>query len=56
MTQVWRIDVGMSAGVLDARPEVLELVWDEESGESEVRIVAAARADPVTTSPTPNII
>lgn len=48
--KVWRIDVGMSAGVLDARPEVLELVKGED-GKSKIRVITSGRA---SESPVPS--
>jgi hypothetical protein len=39
--RVWRVDVGMSSGVLNANPQVLEIV--QESGETLVRLITAAQ-------------
>lgn len=38
--KIWRIDVGMSSGVLDATPEVLEIVNDPTTGQSKCSILA----------------
>jgi hypothetical protein len=41
---VWRIDVGMSMGVLDAKPEALELTPDlDNGGAHKIRVLTAAR-------------
>jgi len=38
--QVWRMDVGMSSGVLNTTPQVLEIV-ECEDGRSEIKILTA---------------
>lgn len=43
--RIWRVDVGMSSGVLDATPEVIEIVQDERTGETQVKIVVAEQTD-----------
>ena len=45
---VWRIDVGMSAGVLDNAPEVLEIVHGEES--DEIFVIRAGVSDRISAS------
>jgi len=42
--KVWRIDVGMSAGVLDARPEILELTRDPVTGAADMRVITGVRS------------
>lgn len=39
--KVWRMDVGMSSGILDAVPQVLEISPVNENGHSEVRLLTA---------------
>lgn len=43
--QVWRIDVGMSYGVLNRPVQVLEVMKNDENGETEVRIVKTPTPD-----------
>jgi hypothetical protein len=44
---VWRIDVGMSYGVLNRPVQVLEIAKDE-LGETQVRVVTQASAPSIT--------
>jgi hypothetical protein len=37
--RVWRLDVGLSRNMLDAKPAVLELVLDQDTGETVPRVL-----------------
>lgn len=39
--QVWRVDVGMSSGVLNAIPQVLEISQDSGTGKTKVKLLTA---------------